>query len=58
MLERIEALFTAQQTFDEARAFYADLKSKLIYYGRTPNDIKILPGICPVIGETESEATG
>lgn len=51
-----EAVFTAQQTFEDARAFYGDLKSKLIDYGRTPADLKILPGICPVIGETEAEA--
>ncbi|NOU92218.1 NtaA/DmoA family FMN-dependent monooxygenase [Paenibacillus sp. LMG 31456] len=51
-----EAIFTAQQTFEDARTFYADLKSKLIRYGRSPEHVKILPGICPIIGQTEAEA--
>ncbi|MCR8633313.1 LLM class flavin-dependent oxidoreductase [Paenibacillus radicis (ex Xue et al. 2023)] len=51
-----EAIFTAQQTFEDARAFYADLKSKLARYGRSPEHVKILPGICPIIGQTEAEA--
>ncbi|BDI30261.1 monooxygenase [Capsulimonas corticalis] len=51
-----EAIFTAQQTFQEGRDFYADVKSRLPHYGRTPDDVKILPGISAVIAETESEA--
>jgi FMN-dependent oxidoreductase (nitrilotriacetate monooxygenase family) len=51
-----EAIFTAQQTFEEAKAFYADSKSRLTAYHRSPDDVKILPGICPIIGETEAEA--
>lgn len=52
-----EAVFTAQQTFDEARAFYTDLKARTVAAGRDPDTIKILPGIVPVIGSTEAEAT-
>ncbi|MDF2963936.1 MAG: monooxygenase [Paenibacillus sp.] len=51
-----EAIFTAQQTFEDARAFYSDLKSKLGRYGRSPEHVKILPGICPIIGQSEAEA--
>jgi FMN-dependent oxidoreductase (nitrilotriacetate monooxygenase family) len=51
-----EAVFTAQQTFDEGREFYADLKSRALAAGRDPDTIKILPGIVPVIGSTEAEA--
>lgn len=51
-----EAVFTAQQTLDDAREFYRDVKARLIRYGRSPEQLKILPGICPVIGRTESEA--
>ncbi|OCB55617.1 monooxygenase [Mycobacterium vulneris] len=51
-----EAVFTAQQTFEEARAFYAELKARTIAAGRDPDAIKILPGIVPVIGSTEAEA--
>ncbi|MFD9722396.1 LLM class flavin-dependent oxidoreductase [Streptomyces sp. NPDC059072] len=51
-----EAVFTAQQTLQEARAFYADLKKRAAARGRDPHGIKILPGIVPVIGDTEAEA--
>ncbi|MEU6812016.1 LLM class flavin-dependent oxidoreductase [Streptomyces sp. NPDC046831] len=51
-----EAVFTAQQTLADAQAFYKDLKSRLARYGRAEDDVRILPGICPVIGSTEAEA--
>ncbi|MDQ0945497.1 LLM class flavin-dependent oxidoreductase [Streptomyces sp. V1I1] len=51
-----EAVFTAQQTLADGQTFYKDLKSRLAKYGRTPEQLKILPGICPIIGGTEAEA--
>ncbi|MEU0536836.1 LLM class flavin-dependent oxidoreductase [Amycolatopsis tolypomycina] len=51
-----EAVFTAQQTFAEGKAFYDDVKGRLAKYGRTPDEIKILPGISPILGRTEAEA--
>ncbi|MFI1393545.1 LLM class flavin-dependent oxidoreductase [Streptomyces sp. NPDC020681] len=51
-----EAVFTAQQTLADGQTFYKDLKSRLAKYGRKPDQLKILPGICPVIGSTEAEA--
>ncbi|SDR24233.1 FMN-dependent oxidoreductase, nitrilotriacetate monooxygenase family [Thermostaphylospora chromogena] len=51
-----EAVFTAQQTLEEARAFYADLKGRLAAHGRRPEELLILPGIVPIIGSTEREA--
>ncbi|MEU8713765.1 LLM class flavin-dependent oxidoreductase [Streptomyces sp. NPDC048663] len=51
-----EAVFTAQQTLPDARAFYADLKARTAAAGRDPDHVKVLPGIVPVIGSTEAEA--
>jgi FMN-dependent oxidoreductase (nitrilotriacetate monooxygenase family) len=51
-----EAVFTAQQTLADAVAFYTDLKGRLAKYGRAPEDLKILPGLFPVVGHSESEA--
>lgn len=51
-----EVVFTAQQTLEEAQAFYKGLKGRLAAYGRFPEDLKIMPGIFPVIGKTEAEA--
>ncbi|GAA3224127.1 LLM class flavin-dependent oxidoreductase [Actinocorallia longicatena] len=51
-----EAVFTAQQTLAEGKAFYADLKGRLARYGRREEDLLVLPGISPFIGSTEAEA--
>ncbi|WP_429941681.1 LLM class flavin-dependent oxidoreductase [Achromobacter xylosoxidans] len=51
-----EVIFVAHQTFDEARAFYRDIKGRAVEYGRDPDDIKIMPGIFPVIGRSQAEA--
>jgi len=51
-----EAVFTAQPTFEEGQAFYADVKRRAAAVGRDPGQLKILPGIVPVIGDTEAEA--
>lgn len=51
-----EAVFTAQPTLAEGRAFYADVKRRAAGFGRDPELLKILPGIVPVIGDTEAEA--
>ncbi|MEH7548551.1 LLM class flavin-dependent oxidoreductase [Neobacillus vireti] len=51
-----EVIFTAWQTLEEAKAFYADVKGRMAKYGRSPEELKIMPGIFPVIGRTEEEA--
>ncbi|HEY8331378.1 LLM class flavin-dependent oxidoreductase [Variovorax sp. N23] len=51
-----EVIFVAHQTFDEAKAFYADIKDRLPKHGRHPDDVKIMPGIFPVVGRTQAEA--
>ncbi len=51
-----EAVFTAQQTLADARAFYRDLKARVAREGRSPDAVKILPGLCPIIGATEAQA--
>ena len=51
-----EAVFTAHQTRDDARAFYLDLKQRAVGYGRDPDTVKVLPGIVPILGGTEAQA--
>lgn len=51
-----EVIFVAHQTFQEAQAFYADIKNRTAPYGRRPDDVKIMPGIFPVVGRTLAEA--
>jgi len=51
-----EAVFTAQRTLAEGKAFYTDLKQRAVSAGRREHDIVILPGIVPYLGSTEAEA--
>lgn len=51
-----EVVFTAWQTLEEAQSFYASLKGQLPAYGRSPDELKIMPGVLPFIGATEEEA--
>src|SRR4051812_3383056 len=51
-----EAIFTAHQTLADAQAFYADIKAQARGFGRNPDDVLVLPGISPFIGDTDEEA--
>jgi len=52
-----EVVFTVQQNKDTAIAFAKRLKALAQQqYGRNPAHLKIMPGICPIVGSTEAEA--
>lgn len=51
-----EGVFTPQHTLAGAQAFYADLKSRMGKYGRHPDQLKVLPGLNPIVGRTMAEA--
>lgn len=51
-----EVIFTAQQTLEGAQAFHRDVKGRLAKYGRTPDQLKIMPGVQPYVARTEEEA--
>ncbi|MCM2477680.1 LLM class flavin-dependent oxidoreductase [Rhizobium sp. CG5] len=51
-----DVVFAASQTLAEAQAYYADVKKRLPRHGRQFDDLKIMPGLSPVVGSTESEA--
>ena len=51
-----DAIFTRHSTFEAGQAFYADVKSRLARYGRTPDSLKVLPGSTFILGETPAEA--
>ena len=50
-------VFSVVQDFAEARSQYAALKTLLPAHGRKAADLAVLPGVMPVIGRTEREAT-
>ena len=51
-----EVLFTVQQQLAPAKAFYADLKARVARCGRSPDSLKIMPGVVTVVGRTRDEA--
>jgi FMN-dependent oxidoreductase (nitrilotriacetate monooxygenase family) len=51
-----DLVFTAQITIEEGRAFCDDLRGRAERHGRGRNDIKILPGLMPIVGRTDAEA--
>jgi len=51
-----DAIFTTHETYDEARAFYGDIKHRAALAGRAPEEILVFPGISPVLANTDAEA--
>ena len=49
-------VFTRHGTLEAGRAFYADVKRRLAKYGREPGELKIMPGVTVVLGDTAAEA--
>jgi FMN-dependent oxidoreductase (nitrilotriacetate monooxygenase family) len=49
-------IFTGQIDIEDAKKFYTGIKSKTAKYGRTPDELFIMPGLVPLVGRTEEEA--
>jgi FMN-dependent oxidoreductase (nitrilotriacetate monooxygenase family) len=51
-----EVIYSISGSVEGARAYYADVKGRMAKYGREPDDLKIMPALCPVVGRTRAEA--
>jgi alkanesulfonate monooxygenase len=51
-----EVIFTAQDNLVDAQRFYADMKARIARHGRSPEEIKIFPGVSVYAAETDEEA--
>jgi FMN-dependent oxidoreductase (nitrilotriacetate monooxygenase family) len=51
-----DVIFSRHGTLEDGRAFYKDVKSRLARYGRRPGDLKIMPAVTCVLGDTEEDA--
>ena len=51
-----DAIFSRHGTLAEGRPFYADVKGRLAKYGRTPDQLLILPAATFVLGDTDADA--
>jgi alkanesulfonate monooxygenase SsuD/methylene tetrahydromethanopterin reductase-like flavin-dependent oxidoreductase (luciferase family) len=51
-----DAIFSRHGTLADGQAFYADVKGRLARYGRSPDQLLILPAATFVLGGTDAEA--
>ncbi|MBB5159404.1 LLM class flavin-dependent oxidoreductase [Saccharopolyspora phatthalungensis] len=51
-----EVIFSADQDLDHARAFRTEIRNRAAEFGRSPEEIVILPGLSTVVGSTEAAA--
>ncbi len=51
-----DAIFTGHESFEEAQAFYRDIKARAAIAGRSNNEPLVLPGISPIVADTDEAA--
>jgi N-acetyl-S-(2-succino)cysteine monooxygenase len=51
-----DTVYTAQSSLDEARAYAERVRRSAVDAGRDPADVKILPGIVPIVAATTADA--
>ncbi len=51
-----DAIFSRHSTLEAGQAFYADVKGRLARYGRSPDQLKILPAATFVLADTDAQA--
>jgi len=51
-----DVVYAGQPTLEGARSYYASVKARLARYGRSADDLRIMPGIMTYVGRTRQEA--
>ena len=54
--ETAEVVFSSPNTLDDGQRYYADVKGRMAACGRSPDQLKILPGAFVVVGDSLAEA--
>ncbi|MGI4839069.1 MAG: LLM class flavin-dependent oxidoreductase [Janthinobacterium lividum] len=54
--QNADAIFASPETFEEAHAYYKDLKARAQGFGRDPQQLFLLPGIRPIVGRDAADA--
>ncbi|PID14951.1 LLM class flavin-dependent oxidoreductase [Sporosarcina sp. P34] len=54
--QQADVVFAIMPTLDEAQRYYIDVKEQTAAVGRKPDDLLVLQGISPIIGDTIEEA--
>ncbi len=48
--------FASAESFEAGQEYYADLKGRAAALGRDPDHITVMPGLSPIIADTDEEA--
>jgi FMN-dependent oxidoreductase (nitrilotriacetate monooxygenase family) len=51
-----DVVYAVQNRLAGAQAYYRSLKDRMAAFGRHPDELLVLPGILPVVGDTRAEA--
>ncbi len=51
-----DVVFAIMPSLEEAQSYYRSVKSQVAVYGRNPDELVVMQGISPIIGNTEQEA--
>jgi alkanesulfonate monooxygenase len=51
-----EMIYAAAQFIEDAQSLYADVKARVVRYGRDPDTLKVMPGLSFAIGSSLQEA--
>ncbi len=51
-----DVVYTVQSVLEDAQKFYKGLKGRMAQFGRQTDDMKIMPGLLPVVADTEENA--
>lgn len=51
-----EGIYATGDNFEDAQEYYQDVKQRAAALGRNPEHITIMPGITPIIADTDAEA--
>jgi FMN-dependent oxidoreductase (nitrilotriacetate monooxygenase family) len=51
-----DCIFSRHGTIEAGQRFYDDVKNRMAHYGRSPDELKILPAATFILGQTEDDA--
>ncbi|MEU4688807.1 NtaA/DmoA family FMN-dependent monooxygenase [Actinoplanes sp. NPDC023714] len=54
--QHADAIFSRHHRLEDARIFYRDVKDRLSRHGRAEDDLKIIPGVSYVLGDSDADA--
>src|SRR4029078_2339839 len=54
--ETAEVVFSASDSIEHAREYYSDVKERMVRCGRSPDSLKVLPGLMVIVAPTRGEA--